>query len=257
MSDKRDNCIILLIEAPVPENIDPELTAAFGAERAARLHLDLLQNAYKLAKNFPDATLILSFETSQRHPDLTWLDADDPGFLEAKTRTPGSRIAAAFQLAFNTGAKKTLFLNHLSPGVKAESLSQAFASATDKTIPLGLNQDGSIYLLGLTLNNLRILEGLSFTSPKTAEELAEKAKRNKLSIFPLPETFAVKSEEALRKWTDSLAAAPPLFLEPPAGAGEPAAQPAAHRLEEKKPVRRGHKNAFPQPPLPEIGQKPL
>jgi hypothetical protein len=96
MAQQRDNCIILLIDAPVPERIAPELISAFGVERAERVNLDLLQNAYKLAKKFKDAILLLSFDKSSRHPDLTWLDSDDPGFLEAKGKNPEERINEAF-----------------------------------------------------------------------------------------------------------------------------------------------------------------
>ena len=258
MSDKRDNCIIVLVDAPVPENVDPELKASFGAERAAHINLDFLQNSYKLAKNFSDAILILSFEKSPRHPDLTWLDSEDPGFLEAKGKDMEGRIADAFRLAFNTGSKKALLLNHLSPRVKAEWLAQTFDSVTEKTIALGLNQDGSIYIVGLTLNNLKVLESVSFSSPKTAEEILERAKKNKISVFSLPEAVAVKSEETLRKWTEAGNAAPSPFLKSLAGAGEPAALPAERRQEEKKHSKRGHsKNASPQPPLPDTEQKPL
>lgn len=253
MSAKRNNCIILMIDAPVPENVAPELRTAFGAERSAHINQDLLQNAYKLAKNFSDAILILSFEPSQRHPDLTWLDIEDPGFLEAKSKNPEGRIADAFRLAFNTGAKKALLLNHLSPKVPSEYLSQTFDSVTDKTIALGPNQDGSVYIVGLTLNNLKLLEGLSFSSPRSAAEITEKAKKNKLSIFSLPESFAVTGEETLRKWLDSRDSDPALFAKPQAGAVETAAQSAANRQH----PRRGHKHTHPQPPLPDIGQKPL
>lgn len=253
MSSQRDNCIILLVEPPVPERLDPEFVAAFGAERAAHIHLDLLRNAYKLAKNFKGSILLLSFDKSQRHPDLTWLDAEDPGFLEAKGKSQEERILESFRLAFNTGAKKALLLNCLSPEIKPEWLFQTFDSVSEKTVTLGLNEDGSVYLLGLTLNNLRVLDtknvppGLFFRSPKLAEDITEHVKRNKLNIFSLPESFAVRNEEALRKWMDSKNAAPSLF-KPPSDA-------AAALQEEKKHGRRGHKH--PAPPFPGIGQKPL
>ncbi len=255
MSSQRDNCIILLVEPPVPERLDPEFITAFGAERAIHLHLDLLRNAYKLAKNFKDSILLLSFDKSPRHPDLTWLDAEDPGFLEAKGKSPEERIMEAFRLAFNTGAKKVLLLNHLSPAVKPEWLLQTFDSVTEKTVALGLNQGGSVYLLGLTQNNLKVLDlkdvpsGLFFRSAKIAEEITEKAKKNKLNIFSLPEACAVKDEETLRKWMDLKNAAPSLFKAP---FGAPAAPP-----EEKKHGRRGHKSPAPEQPLPGAGQKPL
>jgi len=256
MSNKRDNCIILLIDAPDPENISPELVAAFGAERAAHINHDLLQNAYKLAKSFSGATLFLSFAKSPHHQDLTWLDGDDPGFLEAKGRNIGDRLTDAFRLAFYTGAKKALLLNHLSPGVKTEYLSQTFDSVTEKTIALGMNQDGSIYILGLTQNNLRLLEGLNLSSPKAAEDVSIKAKKNSLSVFSLPESFAVKNEELLRKWVAAGNSNPSPFLKAPAAPADSAALPASPRQGEKK-HRRGHKNALPPPLLPDTEQKPL
>jgi len=249
MSSNRDNCIILLIEPPVTERLDPEFISAFGVERALHLHLDLLQNAYKLAKNFKDAILILSFDKSSRHPDLTWLDSEDPGFLEAKGKNPQDRILEAFQLAFNTGAKKALLLSHLSPDIKPEWLYQTFDSVSDKTVALGLNQNGAAYLVGLTLNNLKVLEGFSLVSPKTAEEIAEKAKKNKLTVFSLPESYAVKNEETLRKWMDSRDSSPSLFKSS-SGAGAPP-------QDERKHVRRGHKHTASPSSLPDVDQKPL
>lgn len=238
MSDKRNNCIILLVDPPVPEKTDAELRDSFGAERSVHINLDLLQSAYRLAKNFPDAILILSYEKTGRHPDLTWLDADDPGFLEAKGRSLEGRVMDAFQLAFNTGARKVLLLSHLSPVLKTEWLHQAFDSVNEKAVALGLNQDGSYYVLGLTANNVKLLEGLSFMSSKTALDFAEKAKRNKLSVFALPEAYAVKNEETLRRWVEGKNTGPTLFInEPhqfPAPVPEPAPQP---QPEEKKRIR--------------------
>ena len=225
MISARDNCIILLIDSPVPERLAPELRTAFGAERAERVNFYLLQHTYKLAKQFKGAFLILSFDKSPQHPDLTWLDADDPGFLEAKGKNAECRTAEAFQLAFNTGAKKVLLLNHLSPGVKPEWLYQTFEAVTDKTISLGTNRNGSVYLVGLTINNLNILEGLSLTSIKAAEELSEKAKKNKLGVFALPATDTIRTEDALRSWLDAEDSAPSLFMKEPASI--PAAEPAS------------------------------
>ncbi|MBU2574173.1 MAG: DUF2064 domain-containing protein [Elusimicrobia bacterium] len=245
MSDKRNNCIILLIDPPVPEKTDPELRDSFGAERGVHINLDLLQNAYKLAKTFPDAILILSYEKTARHPDLTWLDADDPGFLEAKGRDLEERIINAFRLAFNTGSKNVLLLNHLSPAVKPDWINQAFDSLGDKTVALGLNQDGSFYLLGLALNNIKLFEGLFLMSSKTALDFSEKAKRNKLNVFTPPEIYAVKNEETLRKWVEAKDVAPALFMnEPPK---HPLAEISAPQPPpgEKRHVRHGNKNHHP------------
>jgi glycosyltransferase A (GT-A) superfamily protein (DUF2064 family) len=258
MNPARDNCIILLVDAPVPESVSPGLAAAFGAERAIHIHLDLLQNAYKLVKKFPDAISILSYEKSQKHPDLTWLDADDPGFLETKGSSSDGKVAAALQLAFNTGAKKALLLNHLSPGIKPEWLRQALAAVTEKELVLGPNQNGSVYLVGLTLNNLKLLAGSPMTSVKAMEELSDKAKKAKLTVFPLPEACAVESEETLRKWLETRDAAPSLFMQEKSRVPAAAAQPSApHQPEAAKHTRRSHKHPALQPPLPGTQEQPL
>lgn len=244
MASKRDNCIVLMISPPAPEHINPTLLTAFGEERSVHISLDLYQNAYRLARNFKDAIHILSFSKTPRHPDLTWLDVDDPGFLEAKDKNFEGKIMDAFQLAFNTGAKKAVLLSHLSPAVKPEWLYQAFEAANDKTIVLGLNQDTSIYALGLAAENLKFLEGISFTGGKTADEISEKAKKNKLSIFLLQETYSVNNEEALRKWTESKNLKPSVF-----GKTETLTTVVADKTQNdpKKHSKKGHKHETTPP----------
>lgn len=256
MDAARDNCIILLVDAPVLESVNPGLSCTFGAERAVHIHLDLLQNAYKLVKNFGNAILILAYEKSPRHPDLTWLDADDPGFLDTKGRRQDKGIVDVFRLAFNTGAKKALLLSHLSPGIKPDRLQQAFDSITEKTIALGPNTNGSVYLIGLTVANLKLLEGSPFTLAKAAEELSDKARKAKLAVAMLPEACAVETEETLRAWLEARDTVPPLFRkEPPAI--HPAALPAERQQHEGvKHGRRGAKHPPPQPP-PDTQEPPL
>lgn len=213
MAKKRDNCIILLVDSPEPEKISAELKTAFGPERAVHVNSDLLSNTYKMVKAFPDAILILSYEKTIHHPDLTWLDQEDPGFLEVKNRPHEDRVQDAFRLAFFTGAKKAILLNHLSPELKKDWLYQTFDSVSDKTVAVGANSDGSFYLLGLTQQNMKILEAPGFSHGKSAESLAERAKKNKLAVFSTPESYAVTDEEALRKWMESREALPALFRE--------------------------------------------
>lgn len=250
MAKKRDNCIILLLDAPEPEKISQDLKTAFGPERAAHVNSDLLANIYKTAKSFTEAILILSYEKTAHHQDLTWLDPEDPGFLEVKNRSGEDRMLDAFRLAFFTGAKKAVLLSHLSPEIKKDWLYQALDSTNDKTVVIGPNQDGSLYLLGLTQQNLKLLETPGFSHGKSAETMADRAKKNKLSVFNTPETYAVTGEEALRKWMESREVLPPLFLpadtRPPAPPQEP-----DHRKHHKR-----HGKIGQEPPIPPTPEKP-
>ncbi len=251
MAHKRDNCIILLMDAPEPEKIGQELKTAFGPERAVHVNRDLLLNAYKAAKAFPEAILILSYEKTAHHQDLTWLDPEDPGFLEVKDRSHEERVADALRLAFFTGAKKAVLLNHLSPEVKKDWLYQAFDSINDKTLVVGPNQDGTHYLLGLTQQNLKLLEAPGFSHGKSAENLAERAKKAKLAVVNTPETYSVTGEETLRKWLEGREPLPELFA---AQAPKPA-QPAQPAHDQHKRHKR-HARPGQEPGLPPTPEKP-
>jgi len=253
MAKKRDNCIILLLDAPEPEKISQELKTAFGPERAAHVNSDLLLNIYKMAKAFPDAILILSYEKTVHHPDLTWLDPEDPGFLEVKNRSLEDRMQDAFRLAFFTGAKKALLLSHLSPELKKDWLYQAFDSESGKTVVVGPNQEGSLYLLGLTQQNMKLLETPGFSHGKSAETMAERVKKNKLSVFNTPETYAVTGEEALRKWMESREVLPPLFH---AADPLPPQQPEAPQAQEHKKHHKRHGKNGQEPLIPPTPEKP-
>lgn len=244
---KRDNCIILLVDAPEAEKINPELKTAFGPERAVHVNGDLLSSAYRLAKDFGEAIVILSYEKTARHPDLTWLDQEDPGFLEVKTRNREERTMDAFQLGFFTGAKKAVMINHLSPDIKKEWLHQAFDAVNDKAVAIGANQDGSICLLGMTQQNIRLLEAPGFSSGKSAENLSERAKKNKLSVFSTPETYSVTSEETLLKWMESKETLPPLFHQ-----ADPVHVSAEHRKHHRRHGRNGDIPVQPPPEKPPL-----
>lgn len=246
MGKNRDNAIILLVDPPEADKISQELKTAFGPERAAHVSGDLLASAYRLAKNFGDAILIISYAKTARHPDLTWLDAEDPGFLEVKAHNFEERLQDALRLAFFTGAKKAVLVSHLSPELKPEWLYQAFDAVNDKTVAIGANQDGSYYLVGLTQQNLKIFEAPGFAHGKSAETLSERAKKHKLAVAATPETYAITGEDTLLKWMESRETLQPLF------SAHPGEQPPS--AENKKHHRRNHKRqdapAQPEPPKP-------
>jgi glycosyltransferase A (GT-A) superfamily protein (DUF2064 family) len=241
MGKNRDNAIILLLDPPEADKISPELKTAFGPERAAHVNSDLLAAAYKLAKNFGEAILILSYAKTSRHPDLTWLDPEDPGFLEVKSHSYEDRLQDAFRLAFFTGAKKALLINHLSPELKTEWLAQAFDAVSDKAVALGANQDGSFYLIGLTQQNLRVFETPGFSHGRSAEALAERAKKHKLAVAISPETYSITGEDTLLKWMESREALPPLF-QAPAGTSAAGEAKKQHRRRDR------HQDGQARPP---------
>ncbi len=198
----RNNCFIYIVDAPVSENLDEELKKTFGDERAVHLYRDLVGTSYKLAANFKDDTVVISYKRAPKYPDLTWLDDNDPGFLEPKTQNLGERIYHAFRWGFNDGAQKALMLFTNVPRIETEWIKRAINYISPGRIVLGPAGEKP-YLLGLCLENIAVLKEINFNAVDLVDNILERARRNRIEVDLLPESFAVKDEESLRKWLES------------------------------------------------------
>lgn len=198
-----DKCIILFIDAPIPDKIDSQLKSVFGVERAIQVYLDMVHSIYNTVKTFTDVSVIISYNKSSKNPDLTWLDSDDPGFLENRKENFQDRAVGASTLAANAGAKKIMLLSAFSPSVKREWIEQAFNLLSDKNIIVGPTKEGGCYLVAFPLAGIKILENFDMNRPGIIDEISEKSKKLKLSVQNLPETYVIKDEETLREWINS------------------------------------------------------
>ena len=200
MEKNRDNCILLFIEPVEDSKIRKDLKENFGLEEAKNLYRDLISLAYRKVKHYFNAIPIISYDKTSKKPDLTWLDADDPGFVEYTGKSLEDRIRNTFRLAFFTGAKKAILIDPMTPDVKTSFFDEAFSAINDRTAALGLNDDGSFYLLGLTQSNLKVLDAPGFTFSKSGEILRDRLKKAKLAVFETGTCFQVKDNESLKKW---------------------------------------------------------
>ena len=208
MEKNRENCIILLIDPIEDDKIRKDLKENFGLDEAKNIYRELISLAYKKIKHYYNAIQIISYEKTAKNPDLTWLDSDDPGFVEYTKKNLEERIKDTFRLAFLTGAKKAILIDPFTPNVHPSQFSEAFNAINDRTAALGMNDDGTFYLLGFTQQNLKILEAPGFTFAKSGEVLHERMKRLKLAVFEAEKAFAVNSQEALKTWRSSKKPAP-------------------------------------------------
>ncbi|PIS47621.1 MAG: hypothetical protein COT17_02515 [Elusimicrobia bacterium CG08_land_8_20_14_0_20_51_18] len=201
--NEREKAVVLVIHAPEMEAVFPEMKEIFGNERAVHINRDLYVRAYSTANSYPGTIKVIGYSKTTKTQDLTWLSSDDPGFLECRGRDYSEMLLMTFALAFNTGAEKAVFINHLCPYVKKEHIDFAFSKIGEKSVVVGPAQDGRVYLLGLDKENYRALESFSLWKDNMLEEVMEKAKKQKLSAFMLEELAVIKDEDMLRKWMEN------------------------------------------------------
>lgn len=200
MEKNRENCLILLIDPIEDGKIRKDLKENFGLDEAKNIYKELISLAYKKIKHYYNAIPIISYEKTSKNPDLTWLDSDDPGFVEYTKKNLEERIKDTFRLAFLTGAKKAILIDPLTPDIHPGQFSEALSAINERTAALGLNEDGSFYLLGLTQKNLKILDAPGFTFSKSGEVLYERIKRSGLAVFETSEGFAVNDQKSFKRW---------------------------------------------------------
>ncbi len=203
MSNNRENALILVLHAPETEFIFPQLKDAFGAERALHINKDLYIQAWRLAESFKSAIKIIAYSKTMKHPDLTWLSAEDPGFLECHGKDYSEMAYMASNLAFTTGCKRAVFINHLCPFITEQHLEFAFSKISEKNCVLGSSPEGRVYLAGFSRENLKIMEGFSLWQENYLQEMLEKAKRNKASVTGMEDLTVVKDELTLKNWLEA------------------------------------------------------
>lgn len=201
--NERENAIILIIHAPETEAVFPEMKEIFGNERAVHINKDLYARAYGTANSYRAAIKVIGYSKTAKNQDLTWLSSEDPGFLECQGRNYSEMLLMTLGLAFNTGAQKAVFVNHMCPYVRKEHIDFAFSKIGEKSVVVGPAQDGRVYLLGLDKENFRMLDHFSLWKDNMLEDIQDAARKHKLSVFTLEELAVIKDEEVLRKWMEN------------------------------------------------------
>lgn len=197
-----ENCIIIFLNAPQPDKINPVLANALGPERACHIYIEMARDVFAMAKQIRGAYVFLVYEQTARHPNLLWLDSDDPGFLEPKPGTTAAdRIFTAVQWSTSTGARRIAVLSVESPGMSKEWIEKAFNSVSGKNVVVGPTRDGGIYLFAACPPYPSIFEGYPWPSQRAFDEITERAKRLRYSVLTLPEFYSVRDEKTLQEWS--------------------------------------------------------
>ena len=197
-----ENCIIIFLNAPQPDKINPVFANALGPERACHIYIEMASDVLATAKQIRGAYTFLVYEQTPRYPNLLWLDSDDPGFLEMKPQaTAAERIYNAVQWASDAGAARIAVLSVESPGMPGEWIEKAFSLVSSKNVVVGPARGGGIYLFAASLPYPRVFEGYPWPSKHAFDEITERARRLRYNIEILPEFYSVRDEKTLQEWS--------------------------------------------------------
>mmetsp|Transcript_9910 Transcript_9910/g.30292 ORF Transcript_9910/g.30292 Transcript_9910/m.30292 type:complete len:234 (-) Transcript_9910:1359-2060(-) len=157
MVDSTEQHLLLFTKYPTPGYAKTRMIPLLGAAGAAALSSEMTQHVLKTMRSFsagePQGVLtrILYATSGASASEVSaWLKVEADEVLELQSNGDlGERLSAAFTRSFvEMNAKKVVVVGSDIPGIKVDTLRQAFRLLDDVDVVLGPCDDGGYYLLG-------------------------------------------------------------------------------------------------------------
>jgi uncharacterized protein len=199
----KDNCVLVFLESPTPKKIEKIYHYTFGSEKACKVYLESAKQVFINASYLSNAQVIFVYQPTPEHPDLRWVDNEDPGFLIPKGRTLTEQILNSIKWCFDAGAKKIVVLSAQAPNVSPKTLETAFEELNGKHFVLGPTKEGYSYLFGTRGFYPEIFASLPWDKNTFCIDAPNLAKKNRFTIHVLAESYIINNETNFGKWNSS------------------------------------------------------
>ena len=186
-----------------PGTVKTRLAKTLGAEKAARIYLQLLVlHLMRFANTSVKRIVAYSPATNEsctRFEDLTQSLKPQPDwdFVPQVESDLGTRMSSFFEQQFDVGAKGIVVIGSDAPRLTAELVDQAFESLTNHDVVFGPSTDGGYYLVGLSVMAKGIFQDVDWSTEKVLEQSLAKCESAGLSVALLPALTDIDHEEDL------------------------------------------------------------
>ncbi|MDB9514218.1 TIGR04282 family arsenosugar biosynthesis glycosyltransferase [Kamptonema animale CS-326] len=164
--------LIVFTRYPEAGKTKTRLIPVLGKEGAAKLHQQLTEGTISQAKQLKNTRQLfveVYFTGGSQELMEAWL-GNDIFYQNQVTGDLGLKMAAAFEMSFNSGVEKVVLIGTDCPGLNADLMAKAFNELEGQDLVLGPALDGGYYLIGLRRFVPEIFMGINWG---TAEVLAQ------------------------------------------------------------------------------------
>lgn len=175
----------------------------FGPERVVAVYTEIARQTFLRARALPDTEVVICYWRDTQHPDLRWLDSDDPGFLVPREASFIESFVKSMRWCFEAGAKRVVHLSALVPDLPEKTLAQVFETLTQQDLVLGPDPSGEWYLLGT--NDIRpdMFKDYPWDGENKCSMLTKRAKNIGQTMHLLPEFRMVTDVKSLQDWVNA------------------------------------------------------
>ncbi|MDF0556621.1 TIGR04282 family arsenosugar biosynthesis glycosyltransferase [Kamptonema sp. UHCC 0994] len=198
MSKKVKEKLIIFTRYPEPGKTKTRLIPMLGIEGAAKLHRQLTEGTIWQAKQLliHEFCIEVYFTGGTKKLMLEWL-GNEIIYENQVTGNLGEKMAAAFQISFNSGMEKVVLIGTDCPNLNADLMAKAFEELDGHDLVFGPALDGGYYLIGLRRFVPEIFRGINWGTAEVLGQSVAIAQNLNLAIAYLPPLADIDRPEDL------------------------------------------------------------
>lgn len=183
-----DSTVLVFAKAPQPGRVNTRMTPPLTTEQAAQVHTRSLHVVWRNLVQLDASAELIATPDSAADEMASLLGADPAQCYPQGDGDLGTKLARAFQRAFQTGAKHVLALGADSPTLPIARLHDALRTLNDHEAVIGPCDDGGYYLIGLSAKQDRparhfeLFHQINWGSSEVADQTVAQAKRNDIDL---------------------------------------------------------------------------
>ncbi len=200
-----DGKLIIFSKAPVPGKVKTRLISELGADGAARLHQDMLEQKLRLATDNQIASVALFCSPNKEHPNFQQLQSRFVLELNSQAGDDlGKRMANAMQQAL-ANHKQAVIIGTDCPPLDHLYLIEAFRALDQGAdAVIGPASDGGYVLLGLSHFSKKIFEDIDWGGEKVFSQTITKLRQLGLNYVELKTLWDVDRPGDLIRYREHL-----------------------------------------------------
>ncbi len=197
-SPQKHGDVIVFTKAPRPGFGKSRLAAEIGTDAAHELATAFLEDTVERT-TARASRFFVAVAPPDAVPDLMSTLSATEVFAQAVCGDLGSKLQAAFDEAFASGATSPVLLGSDSPTLPAHLISIAHRALETSDVVLGPAEDGGYYAIGLRAPAPAVFEGIEWSTPRVLEQTLARCAAAGLEVFFLPYWYDVDDAAGLER----------------------------------------------------------
>ena len=191
--------ICIFAKPAIPGHTKTRLAKDIGEQNAAKLSAAMLYDLAEQATQIIDSQVCIQYPPNYSPFDYINLKSFNLTYFPQEGTNLGERMFYCFKSLLEANTSKVVIIGSDCVSHTAESLKRAIQLLDDYPVVIQPAEDGGYTLIGMTIINYQIFNGIQWGGNDVMALTKEKLITEKIPFFELPMTFDVDTIEDIPK----------------------------------------------------------